>query len=180
MAYFRPVSDQRVAWWDLAIAGVISILFGLAALFWPALTLGVLAVLFGAYVLIQGIAQIAAMFKAMGAHQTWWTHLLLGLISIAAGIAVFAFPGMTAMVLLFVIAFWAIFEGVMEIIASFITGEFLVAIGGVIAVLFGFLLLSNPLVGAMAYVMVIGLFALVRGILLLVAAIRAPSLTPST
>ncbi len=179
MAYFRPVSDQSVTWWALAIAGVASILFGLAALFWPGLTLSVLVLLFGAYVLIHGVAELVATYKAMGAHQTWWTHLLLGIISIAAGLVVFAYPGMTALVLVYIIGFWAITIGVMEIIAAFTTGEFLVVIAGVISILFGLLLLANPGVGALVYVMVIGLFALVRGILLLIASIRAPALTPT-
>ncbi len=180
MAYFGPSSDQVQPWWVLAIAGVVSILFGLAALFWPHITLAVLIVLFGVFALINGLAEIFAMLKAIGEHRTWWTHLLLGLLSIAAGLVVFAYPGMTVVVLVYVIGFWAVAIGIMEIIAALTTGEFLLVIAGVISILFGLLLMANPGIGALAYVMVIGLFALVRGILLLIASIRAPSVSPVT
>jgi uncharacterized membrane protein HdeD (DUF308 family) len=171
---------QQQMWWAMAIAGVVSILFGLIALFWPGLTLMVLVWLFGIYVIVFGIMMLVGMFRAMGMHRAWWPSLIVGLLSIAAGIAVLAWPGITAVTLLYIIAFWAILIGLFEIIGGLFDAHFLLMLVGVISVVFGFVLLANPASGALALVMVIGIFAIIRGIMLLVDAVRMPStMSPS-
>lgn len=180
MAFHIPTTPgEAVSWWVPVALGVVSILFGLATLFWPGLTLFTLIVLFGAFTLISGVVELVAMFKAMGAHRTWWTHLLLGLIDIAAGLFVLANPGLGAVALVYVIGFWAITIGVMEIIAAFTTGQFLLVVAAVIPILVGFVLIANPIAGALAYLMVIGVFAIVRGIILVIRGISAPVATPA-
>lgn len=171
-----PLPSQ--SWWILAIGGIVNIIFGLAALAWPGLTLAVLVWLFGIYAIIYGIVELVHMFGAQGANVPWWSRLLIGILSIIAGLAVLVWPGLTTIVLLFVIAVWAIAIGIVEIIGAFDTGQFLLAIAGVISVLFGLVLLANPVAGALTLVMVIGAFAIIRGILLLIAAVRAPT-TPA-
>jgi uncharacterized membrane protein HdeD (DUF308 family) len=174
-----PTEEGRgETWWLYAVAGVVSLLFGIACLAWPGITLTVLIFLFGAFVLITGVLELIAFIGALGAHETWWTHLLLAIIGIAAAIAVFAYPGMSAVILVYVIGFWAIALGIIELIAAFTTGQFLLIAVAVISILFGLLLLANPLLGALVYILVIGVFAIIRGILLLVQAVRAPS-TPA-
>lgn len=168
--------QQSQLWWVLAISGVVSILFGLAALLWPGITLMVLVWLFGFYVLLLGVLMLVGMFRAIGAHTTWWPSLIVGLLSIGAGIAVFVWPGITAVSLLYIIAFWAIFSGVAEIIGGLFEAHFLWMLAGVISVVFGFILLANPAGGALALVMVIGIFAIIRGIMLLVSAVRTPAM----
>lgn len=170
------VAPQPQTWWVLALGGVISILFGLAALFWPGMTVAVLIWLFGFYVILFGVLTLIGMFRAIGEHRTWWPSLIIGLLGIVAGIAVFAWPGMTAVTLLYIIAFWAIFTGLAEIIGGLFEAHFLIMLAGVISVVFGFVLLANPLGGALALVMVIGIFAIIRGIMLLVSAVRAPAM----
>ncbi len=165
--------------WLWVVAGVISILFGLAALFWPGITLVVLVWLFGFYVLVYGIVELIAMFRAISAGTTWWTHLLIGLVSIGVGLYVLFFPGVSAVVLLFTIAFWAIAIGVVEIVVGISRGNFLTVVIGVISILFGLLLLSNPLAGALAYIWVVGALAIVRGILLIVQAFRPTAGRPA-
>lgn len=172
MEYRAPVVED---WWVLALAGVFSILFGLAALFWPGLTIFVLVALFGVYAIAYGLVELANVFKAIGENRTWWTHLLIGLISLGAGVVVFAWPGITSLVLLFAIAFWAIAIGVAEVLAGLFQAQFGLLIAGAISVVFGFILLANPIAGALALVTVIGVFAIVRGVMLLIAAIRAPT-----
>ena len=172
MAYQTTAHES---WWVLAGSGIVAILFGLTALLWPGLTLFVLVTLFAAYAIVAGIVEFIAMFRAIGAGTTWWTHLLLGIAGVAAGVIAFAWPGMTTFVLLYLIATWAIVIGVIEIVGAFTTSRFWLAVTGLISVLFGFVLLANPSAGALALVMVIGAFAIVRGIVLLVEAVRAPA-----
>lgn len=167
---------EAAPWWALAIAGVISIAFGILVLIWPDITLLVLIILFGIQALVIGIANIVAMFKAIGEHRTWWTYLAIGALSIVAGLIALAYPGVTAVVLLYVIAFWAIALGIVEVVNSFSTGQVMLLPLGLVGIVFGFLLLANPGAGVLAYVIVLGLFAIVRGIFLLVQAIQQPSI----
>jgi uncharacterized membrane protein HdeD (DUF308 family) len=169
-------TNHRV--WVYAIAGIASILFGLGALVWPGITLAVLVIFFGAFAIVSGIVSLFDAFRRMGRHETWWPALVIGIIGIVAGAFVFAYPGISTVVLVWTIAFWATFVGFIEIFGSFATGQFLLLVVGVLTVVFGFVLLANPAAGALALVFVIGVFAIVRGILLLFEAFRSPS-TPA-
>jgi len=161
-------------WWNYAVAGVITILFGLGALLWPGLTVVILILLFGIFAIVEGVLALVDMFRRMGQRRTWWPQLVLGVVGIVASLFVFAYPGVTAFVLLYVIAFWALATGLIEVLASLATGQLLLLIIGVLTIVFGFILLENPTRGALALITVIGAFAVVRGILLLFEAARAP------
>src|SRR5579864_7142842 len=98
-------------WWALALRGLVAVLFGLLTFILPGITLVTLVLLFGAYALADGIFNVIAFFRVASHH---WALLIEGVIRIIAGIVTFALPGITAIVLLYVIAFWAIFTGVFE------------------------------------------------------------------
>src|SRR4051812_6662048 len=105
-------------WWALVLRGVVAILFGVMAFAWPGLTLGALVLLFGAYAFVDGAFAIAAAIAGRTEGIPWWALLVEGLIGIAAGIATVAWPGITALALLYMIAGWAIATGVLEIVAA--------------------------------------------------------------
>ena len=161
-------------WWALALRGLAAVLFGLLTFLLPGITLITLVLLFGAYALVDGIFNVIAFFRVASHH---WALLIEGLIGIIAGIVTFALPAMTAIVLLYVIAFWAIFTGVFEIVAGIllrkaITNEWLLLAIGALSLLFGVLILFAPGAGALAIVLWIGAYALVFGIFLLALAFR--------
>lgn len=172
------------SWWALVLRGIAAILFGVLAFVWPAITLTALVFLWGAYALVDGIFALAAGIKTYGENKRWWVLLLEGLLSIVAGVLAFVIPGITALVLLILIASWAIVTGVFEIAAAiqlrkYITGEWLLALAGVASVLFGLALLFNPLAGALAVVWIIGAYAIVFGVLLIALGLRLHSLVKS-
>ena len=161
-------------WWALAIRGLVAIVFGLLTFFVPGITLVTLVFLFGAYALVDGLFNVIAFFRVAGHH---WAFLLEGIIGILAGILTFAWPAITAIALLYLIAFWALFTGVFEIIASIrlrkvISNEWLLLLLGLLSVCFGALILFAPGVGALAIVLWIGAYALVFGVILLALAFR--------
>lgn len=161
-------------WWALALRGLAAVLFGLLTFFLPGITLVTLVLLFGAYALVDGIFNLIAFFR-VASHQ--WALLIEGVIGIIAGMITFAWPAITAVVLLYVIAFWAILTGIFEIIAGIrlrkvITNEWLQLVMGVLSLLFGLLILFAPGAGALAIVLWIGAYALVFGIFLLALAFR--------
>jgi uncharacterized membrane protein HdeD (DUF308 family) len=98
--------------------------------------------------------------------------LLLGVVGIAAGGFILSNPGITAVLAAYVIAFWALASGILMVVGSFVAGEFLYLLAGAVTVVLGLILLANPVAGALALVFVIGWFAIIRGILLLIDAVR--------
>ena len=164
-------------WWALALRGLLAVLCGLLAFALPGLTLAALVILFGAYSLVDGIFALITAVRAAEAHERWWLFVLEGLAGVAAGLITFMWPGITALVLLFLIAWWAIITGIFEIAAAVrlrkeITGEWALALGGVASVIFGLVLLFRPGVGALAVIWLIGTYAVVFGLLLLLLAFR--------
>jgi uncharacterized membrane protein HdeD (DUF308 family) len=99
-------------WWALALRGVFAVLFGLLTFFMPGITLVTLVLLFGAYAVLDGIFDLVSAIRSPSHH---WALIIEGVVGIVAGILTFVWPAITATVLLYLIAFWAIFTGVLEI-----------------------------------------------------------------
>ena len=165
-------------WWAVALRGVAAVLFGLVALIWPGVTLIVLVVLFGAYVLVDGVIAVGtAILGRSGATGRRGWLVVEGIAGIAAGILTFVWPGVTTLVLLWLIAAWALVTGVLEIVAAVrlrreIKGEWLLALSGAFTVLFGILLVVWPTAGALTVVFLIGIYAIVFGGVLVALGLR--------
>jgi uncharacterized membrane protein HdeD (DUF308 family) len=165
-------------WWAVAVRGVAAVLFGLMALVWPGVTLLVLVILFGAYSLVDGVLGLisAAMGDRAAMGRRGWL-ILESVAGILIGVITFVWPGATTLVLLWLIAAWAIVTGVLEVVAAVrlrreIQGEFFLALSGALSVLFGLLLIFWPATGALALITLIGAFAIVYGLALIVLAYR--------
>jgi uncharacterized membrane protein HdeD (DUF308 family) len=168
-------------WWAIVLRGVFAVLFGLGAFFWPGITLAALVLLYGAYLFADGVMAVLWALAGRRAGAFPWGVCLAGLASIGGGLATFVWPGLTALVLLYLIAAWAIVRGIFEIIAAFhlrreLTNEWLLALNGVLSVLFGLLLIVAPGAGALAVLWLIGTFALVIGIVMIVLGFRLKGL----
>lgn len=164
-------------WWALAIRGVVAILFGLLAFLWPSITLLALVFLFGAYAFVDGIFAIVGGIRSAGERRRWWLLLLEGIVGVAAGLIAFIWPDITALALLYIIAAWAVITGVLEIVIAVqlrrqIEGEWVLVLGGIVSVILGVVLAVLPAVGILSLVWLVGVYAVVFGILLLVLAFR--------
>jgi len=164
-------------WWVLALRGLAGVIFGVLTFLWPGMTLFVLVVLFGAYALVNGISSFMLAAKAPKGYPNFGSLILAGIFGVLAGLITLFWPGITAFSLLIVIAAWAIVNGIMEIYYAIklrkeIKGEWLLALAGILSVIFGVLLLLNPFVGALVLVLWIGSFAVVFGILLMILAFK--------
>ena len=175
--------DVFVRNWPLvALRGVAAVLFGLITMFQPGIGLAALVLLFGAYALADGVLGVVLVIMHRNGERHWAAMLIGSILSIAAGILTFIFPGLTALSLLFLIAAWSIVTGVAEIVTAVrlrkvITGEWLLVLAGVLSVAFGVLLALFPGPGALAVVLWIGAYAFVVGILLIVLAFKLRSWT---
>jgi uncharacterized membrane protein HdeD (DUF308 family) len=163
-------------WWLILLRGVCAVLFGVLTFVWPGVTLVTLVLLYGAYALIDGVLALAAAVMGGAPAPRWWLAVA-GLLGIAAGLVTLFLPGMTALVLLYFIAFWAIAVGVMQVVGAIrlrkeIDNEWWLAAAGALSVLFGLLLIVQPGAGALALIFTIGVYAIVYGIVLIAFALR--------
>ncbi len=167
-------------WWALALRGIFAVLLGLAAFVLPGVTLAVFVALFGAYAVIDGVLAIIAGVRAAERHERWWSPVLKGLAGIVAGVLAFVWPALTALALLYLIAAWAIVTGVLEIVAAVhlhrAHGEWLLVTNGVLSILFGLLAIVWPGAGFLTLLWMIGVYAIVFGVILLVLAFRLRNL----
>jgi len=168
-------------WWMIALRGVLAIVFGILALIWPDTTKLALVLLFGAFALTDGGLAVAAGIAMSKYFERWWALLLEGFTGIVIGVLTFFWTNVTGLVLLYLIASWAVITGIFEIVAAIqlrkvISGEWAMIISGLMSVLFGILLFVFPAVGAMSLVWLIGMYAIAFGIMALVFAFRVRSL----
>jgi len=166
-------------WWVLVLRGALAIVFGLVAFFLPGVTLAVLVIAFGAYAVVDGIFSLLGAVRP-GPGESRWLLVILGLLSLLAGIVVLTNPAFSAIVLLYVIAAWAIASGVASIVAAIslrkvIQGEWLLAASGVLSVLLGIILVTQPAAGAVGMMWAIALYAITAGITLIALGVRLRS-----
>lgn len=165
-------------WWWLTVRGLVAILFGVVALLMPGRTAAVLILLFGVFAIVDGVTLIAFGRRA---GTKWYWSALAGFVSIAAGIVVLGRPGLAAVAAVWIIAIWAILNGILHILAAIeirkeVEGEWVMVLAGILAVLFGVILLSRPDVGILAVVWLIGTFAILLGILMILLSFRLKGL----
>ena len=160
--------------------GLAAILFGVLMLVWPGLSLAVLVLLFGIFAVINGVTAVAAAIR--GRHEPHWGVLLFeGILGVLAGAVALVWPGITALAFLFLIAAWAILTGILELVAplafpmSFGRG-LLSALAGIVSIVFGVLIAAQPAAGLLTVVWLIGIYAIVFGILFIVRYFQARSL----
>jgi uncharacterized membrane protein HdeD (DUF308 family) len=155
------------SWKRLAVHGVAAVLFGLATLVWPSITLWALVVLWGAFAFVDGVTALsAAIADPLLVHRGWVAFC--GVTGIAAGIVTFAWPSITAVALLVVIATWSLLVGGSRIafaveVRKQVHGAWTIGLGGALLILLGVLLLVDPGAGAIGITWAIGWFAFLFG-----------------
>jgi uncharacterized membrane protein HdeD (DUF308 family) len=164
-------------WWAFLVRGLFAIGFGIVAYAWPTISLAALIIVFGAYALADGAFLV---LKAVGnwtAMDDRWLLLLEGLLGIGIGaISLFA-PGVTAIGLLFYIAAWSLSTGFLEIAGAIrlrreIRGEIWWILSGIASIVFAILLLVFPGVGILSQLWLLGVYAIVFGVMLIALGIR--------
>jgi uncharacterized membrane protein HdeD (DUF308 family) len=167
-------------WWMLALRGVFAILFGLVALLFPRIALQAFIYVFAAYAIVDGIVAIVNSIRERGSLNRWVWVLVEGILSVVAGIVAFAVPGLTALVLLYFVAAWAVLTGIAEIVAAFairerVSREWALGLAGVLSILFGIILFILPGVGLLTILWLVGVYAILFGILFIVRAFQMRS-----
>jgi uncharacterized membrane protein HdeD (DUF308 family) len=166
--------------WVLGLHGLASVVFGVMILAWPGISVYALTILFGAYTLATGIVEFGTAFTTQGKEERAWL-ILRGLLGITVGVLVFAWPGISALALLYVIGAYAVAFGILCVGASFrlpLDGRDRASmiLTGLVPIVFGIVIFAEPGAGALAVLGLIAAFALVTGIIELVVSIAGEKL----
>jgi uncharacterized membrane protein HdeD (DUF308 family) len=161
---------------SLIVRGILAATVGIMALAWPGVTVLALVIMFAVYAFIASGLEAMRAFSSRTAGPVAG-HLLLGLLDLAAGVIALAWPAPTALVLVLIVAIWAVITGLVEIGAAFRTGEAagtraLFILGGLVSVAFGVVLLARPGIGAITLALLFGMFNLIYGTWTLVQGIE--------
>jgi uncharacterized membrane protein HdeD (DUF308 family) len=167
------------SWWAVGLRGILGILFGLICLLTPGLAVEVFVILFAAYMLVDGVFAIVAGIKAARNGERWGLLILEGIVDLAAGLVAVLWPAITLVALIWLIAIWAVVTGALMLAGAFSLnldhGRWWLALGGIASVIFGILLVIEPLIGAVVLTLWIGAYAIVFGIFLLILAFQLHS-----
>lgn len=164
-------------WWSFLIRGILATLFGIIAVTVPGLTLRAMTILLAVFLVVDGVFSFTASFRGRQLGPRWGFLLFEGVAGMVLGLLTFVWPGITAMVIVFIIGFWAFITGVFELLAAIklrneIAGEWLLGLGGILSIIFSLLLLANPGIGGVAIIWMIGLYAILFGISMIFLGLR--------
>ena len=164
----------------LIVRGIVGIVAGILAFLWPGLTIAVLIGIFALYAIIDGVTNLILGSSSSRGHGRSWAVAVQGLIGVAAGVLAFVWPGITALVLVLLIAAWAVVTGIFEIVAAIrlrreITGEWLLLLSGILSIAFGVLVFAFPAAGAVGIAWILGAYAVASGVVLVALGVRLRS-----
>jgi uncharacterized membrane protein HdeD (DUF308 family) len=169
---------MKPMWEALVVRGVAGILFGIAAVFWPGLTLVTLVYIFSIYVLLSGVIGVVQSILDMTRGRTWFMGLIVSIIELGIGLYLVRHPQVTFATFILLAGLLFIARGVFEIVIaltdeSMATNKVLLVFGGILSALLGIILLMQPVSGGVAFVWVMGLYALISGPILIALGIDA-------
>jgi uncharacterized membrane protein HdeD (DUF308 family) len=167
-------------WWLLLIRGIIAVIFGIVALVWPDVTVKALIVVVGIFWIIDGIVSAVRAIQARKVVMSWVWWLAGALVSVIAGVVLFVWPDLTALAFAYLMGFWAILVGILEIIGSFQVmangGQWIGSmVAGALALIFGLILVIWPGSGIIGLMWLVGIFAIAFGVLFIVGAFQVRS-----
>jgi len=156
-------------WWVLVVQGVLGILFGVLAIIFPDIALLTLAYLFAAWALISGFSALAEGWRVAETRGRSWPFAVMGVVSIVAGILAALIPGITIYGLIVLLGAWFVVQGVMEVYTAWriraeVSGEWILALVGILTLIVGVIVLALPVVGAVLTVALVATWSIIAGI----------------
>lgn len=160
----------------LLTLGALGVIWGLLVALWPGMTALTFAVLWGVYAFIDGVSSLVQ--AARSPEGRGW-HILSGILGVVAGAVVVVHPGMGVATLAWVLGFWLVARGIVELVAAAVPeralDKLLVGLGGVLWIVAGVVVMANPAEAALALTWLVGLLAVSWGVMLLLAGARLRS-----
>jgi len=171
-------------WWLVLLRGIAAVLLGILLFTNSAAVLSVIIVFLGIYWVLDGIITLMASIIGRNEHSNWGWGIFVGIISILAGLAVLSQPVLTALFtasfIISLVGIMIVISGISSIVTGFrlrkTSGEWMMILGGALSLIFGLLLLMNPLFSAMVFVYIIAAFSIFGGIVLIVISFQVKKL----
>jgi uncharacterized membrane protein HdeD (DUF308 family) len=172
-----PVNILSQSWWIILWRGIAALIFGLITWFNPVITLYVMLIFFSGYAFVDGTLGIVMSFKGRRYHKDWWLLFIWASANFLTGILTFFIPIVTVVVLTDLLAIWAIVSGVLQMTTAIglrksIQGEGWMALGGILSIILGIVLFINPVQGGIAITWLMGIYAILFGIISIILAFR--------
>lgn len=164
-------------WWIFLLRGIFGVLIGLLALFLPGITFTTFVIFLGAFLFVSGVFDVITAVNSRKTMDSWSWYLVSGILGIAIGLLTLYNAFATALAFLYLVSFWLIVAGVFEIVIAIrmrreIKGEGWYIVGGLLTVLFGIMIMVNPVAGAITLTIILGVYAIIFGILLIYLSVR--------
>ncbi len=169
-------STARHVGWAMALRGVFAVVFGVIAIRSPAIAASAFVVIFAVYAFADGILDFVLAGQLGRAGQRWAWYAFAGLASIALGVIALAYPGVTLIAVVLLVALRAMAIGIFELVAAFswegIERRWLLGLTGLLSIVLGLLLIASPAAGAVALLWTVGVYAVVFGVMLFGMGVR--------
>lgn len=166
----------------LVAQGVIAVLFGIAALFWPALAMATFISLFGIFVLVWGVILLVSSLINANYRSLWWVDMVLALLLVGLGVFTLRNPDIATTTMILVVGFTLIARGVVDIVSGLFSREqdvvsnrWFIFITGALGLVLGIVVLNHPGAGGLAFIWALGLYAVLYGALTIGLASRIHS-----
>lgn len=163
----------------LVSQGVLAVLFGVAALFWPGLTLATFILLFGAFTLVWGVVLLVNSLMGSSYRSLWWVETLLAVLLVGLGVFLLRNPGVVIATLLLLVGFTLIARGIVDVVSGLFSSDkhvvdnrWFVIINGVLGLILGVIVLNYPVSSGLAFIWALGLYAVLYGALTVSLAFR--------
>ena len=165
---------NKIGQWGLSsLNGILVLIFGLVALFFPSLTVVLLAMYFAIAILLGGIILTFYSLKFKESIQGWGYLLTEGIIGISLGVVILIMPESAAALLVIIVGLWAIFIGIVFFLSYYRDklNERLKSfhlISGIISASLGLVMILNPFEGTRLIMILVGIYAVAYGVLSIV------------
>lgn len=176
----KKLSITKEVWWLVLITGIVSVIFGLVALFWPKLTLATLVYLYAIFVIVTGAFSLFEALASIKRDPLWWLMLLFAVFNIAIGVFLLSNPLVTAALFIIFLTLFIFVQSVIDLVIASYTekgdGRWLWILTGVFGIITGFVILFYPVAASIAFVWALGLYTLIHGIVAIAFAVQTRSL----
>ena len=157
-------------WWIPLLKGIILVILSIMIFAYPGDAILGLALYIGIAFLFAGILAIITALSFRTQVKGWGWRLAEGMIDIFFGFIVLYNPGLTALVMSFMVGFWFLFYGITSLVDSFgmkdegVSNWWVGFLWGIFAIIFGFWIMFRPFAGTITIIMLLGTFFMIAGV----------------
>jgi uncharacterized membrane protein HdeD (DUF308 family) len=172
------LSAHSRTWWSLVVRGIAAVAFGIIAIANPGGTTNFVIRLLGILVLVAGIVGVLAAMRHRDQSKKWDLLMVPTVIAVVLGLILILVPGAVASFFIFLIGLAAFIYGIWEIYQAMrlrkqLAGEWMPFLVAIVAIIIGIVLMAKRGAIAAATMWLLGVFALVLGVLWIMLGLRA-------